>query len=81
MVKVHEQKYATPSDKRLIIKYKNNFLDQGDKELKLLKAKLFSEATKTPPHFSLPKVMMQVQNGNGVLKRLVSSLKCMELAC
>ena len=46
MVKVHEQKYATSSDKRLIIKYKNNFLDQGDKELKLLKAKLFKKQQK-----------------------------------
>ena len=26
-------------------------------------------------HFSLPKVILQVQNGNGVLKRLVPSLK------
>ena len=33
MLDVHEQMYATSSDKRLIIKYKNNFLDQGEKEL------------------------------------------------
>ena len=32
-------------------------------------------------HFYLPKVTIQVQNGNGVLKRLVPCLKCMELAC
>ena len=31
--------------------------------------------------FYLPKVIIQVQNGNGVLNRLVSYLKCMELAC
>ena len=28
----------------------------------------------------LPKVIIQVQNGNGVLNRVVSCLKCMELA-
>ena len=28
-----------------------------------LKAKLFLEATKTRPHFSLPKVIIQVQTG------------------
>ena len=33
----------TSSDKRLIIKYKNNFLDQGDKELKLLSHLLVSK--------------------------------------
>ena len=27
------------------------------------KAKLFQEATKTRPHFSLPKVIIQVQTG------------------
>ena len=43
------------------------------------KAKLFQEATKTRPLFSLPKVLIQVQNCNGELKRLVSCLKCMEL--
>ena len=32
-------------------------------------------------HFYLPKVILQVQNGNGVLNRLVSCFKCMELAC
>ena len=31
-------------------------------------------------HFHLPKVIVQVQNGNGVLNRLVPCLKCMELA-
>ena len=31
--------------------------------------------------FYLLKVIIQVQNGNGVLKRLVPFLKCMELAC
>ena len=34
-----------------------------------------------PNHFYLPKVIIQVQNGNGVLNRLVSCLKCIELAC
>ena len=29
----------------------------------------------------LPRVIMQVQSGNGVLNRLVSCIKCMELAC
>ena len=32
-------------------------------------------------HFYLPKVMLQVQNGNGVLNRVVSCLKCLELVC
>ena len=32
-------------------------------------------------HFYLPKVIIQVQNGNGVLNRLARCLKCMELAC
>ena len=32
-------------------------------------------------HFFLPKVKIQVQNGNRVLNRLVPRLKCMELAC
>ena len=32
-------------------------------------------------YFYLPKVMIQVQNGNGVLNMLVLRLKCMELAC
>ena len=45
------------------------------------KAKLFQEATKTRPHFSLPNVIIQVQNDNGVLRRLVPFLKRMELAC
>ena len=31
-------------------------------------------------HFYWPKVMMQVQNGNEVLNRLVPCLKCMDLA-
>ena len=30
-------------------------------------------------HFYLPKVIIQVHNGNGVLNRLVTCLKCMEL--
>ena len=29
----------------------------------------------------LPKVIIQDQNGNGVLNRLVTYLKCMKLAC
>ena len=32
-------------------------------------------------HFYLPKVIIQVQKGNGVLKRVISCIKCMELAC
>ena len=32
-------------------------------------------------HFYLPKVIIQVQNSNGVLNRLVRSLKWTELAC
>ena len=32
-------------------------------------------------HFYLPKVIIQVKNSNGGLKRLVPCLKCMELAC
>ena len=32
-------------------------------------------------YFYLPKVMIQVQNGNGVLNMIVLRLKCMELAC
>ena len=32
-------------------------------------------------HVYLPKVIIQVQNGNGVLNSVVSCLKCMELAC
>ena len=51
------------------------------KRVKSNKAKLFQKATKTCPHFSLPKVIIQVQNGNGVLKRLFLRLKCIELAC
>ena len=31
--------------------------------------------------FHIPKVIIQVQCGNGVLNRLVSFVKCMELAC
>jgi len=31
--------------------------------------------------FYLPKVIIQVQSGNGVLNRLVSCLKCIKIAC
>ena len=34
VLEVNKKKYSTTSIKRLTIKYKNNFLDQGDMELK-----------------------------------------------
>ena len=47
----------------------------------LLKAKLFQENNVFHHPFYLPEVNIQVQNGHGVLSRLVPCLKCMELAC
>ena len=44
------------------------------------KAKLFQEATFLLSFF-LPEVNILVQNGHGVLSRLVLCRKCMELAC
>ena len=49
--------------------------------LDLPKAKLFLEATFFIIIFTYLKLIVQVQNGQEVLNRLVLCLKCMELAC
>ena len=48
-------------------------------ELIFGKAKFFKEATFFVITFTY--LIIQIQNGNGILKRVIQFLKCMKLAC
>ena len=52
----------------------------GIKSLLPFKAKIFQKVMFFHHHFYLPEENIQVQNGHGVLRRLVPYLKCMKIA-